>query len=216
MNYTRALGILALALALPACGDIIDDIFGKKINKRPPVAPPSTPVALDCKVECKLGSETGNCVFINAVVSRPEYRDRITNLQALITTHLGQGRISHATMMNLFDNPDDPCDRGDLDLSPDGVFANGSTSNDACYLQYESNLIGTVTLGVPDYFSGRYVGGAQTGVFDLKFENEAQAFEVIFGDAALNQSIGGKLLEINILPNRALFRTQTACLASAI
>lgn len=216
MDLLRVIGILAAAMVLHSCGDIIDDWFKTPSNKRPPIAPPAMPIALDCKVECKLGAETGNCVFINTVVSRPEYRERITDFQSLIVTNLGQGRIPHSSVMDLFDSQNDACGRGDLDLSSDGVFANGATSSAACYLEYHSNPIGTVTLGVPSYFSGRYLGGGQAGVFDLEFENEDQAFELIFGDSALNQSIGGKLLEINILQNRALFRTQTACLASAI
>ena len=216
MGSVRVFGVVATTLALFSCGDIIDDYFGKLRTTRPPIPPPTTPVALDCKAECKLGAETGNCVFVNAVVSRPEYRDRISDFQSLITANLGQGRIPHSSVMKLFDSQNEPCGRGDLDLSSDGVFANGSTSNKECYLDYRSKLIGAVTLGVPSYFSGRYVDGGQTGVFDLKFENEDQAFELIFSDPALNQSIGGKLLEINILKNRALFRTQTACLASAI
>lgn len=210
MGLVRVIGVLAAAVVLSSCS------HGVMRGSRPAVPPPTTSVALDCKVECKLGSETGNCVFLNAVVSRPEYRERITAFQSLIVSNLRRGRVPHASVVDLFDSQTDPCGRGDLDLSSDGVFANGGVSNEACYLEYQSNLIGGVTVGVPRYFSGRYVDSGQAGVFDLKFENEDQAFELIFVDPALNQSIGGRLLEVNILRNRALFRTQTACLASAI
>jgi len=215
MNKGFAGTVGAMALALVGCSDLSDMIFGEVRTTRLNVTPPPVTTELDCRTECKIGSETENCLYLNASVSRPDYKTRIAAFRALFNAHAQDASIPHAEVLALFDSPDDPCRRGEVLLGQDGVFTNLSTDSTHCYLSYKAPLVGELMLDVPPKITGAIID-TEAGGFDIRFDKPEEAIEMIFAKQALNNDIGGKIVAVNVLANRVLMRTQTMCLASAI
>lgn len=163
---------------------------------------------LNCEEECKTNSVY--CTKVTGDGVGPEKAVSLRNLYYEMKNSIG-GRIEIEELMRMFFIENDPCNRGDMFLE-DGVASN---VGGPCDLDHEIDFGLGAKVGIQISIPHKVKAILKSEGESLRFifEDEGMSGVLKISDDRLNQNYGGLIEEIVANNRKALFSTETGCIA---
>ena len=163
---------------------------------------------LNCEEECKT-----NSIYCTKVTGEGVGSERAVSMRSLyyeMKNSIG-GRVQIQEIMRMFSIEEDPCSRGDMYLE-DGIASNVGGS---CDLDHEIDFGLGAKVGIQISVPHKVEAALKNEGESLRFifEDEGMSGVLKISDDRLNQNYGGLIKEIIANNRKALFSTETGCIA---
>ena len=157
----------------------------------------------DCRREC-----ADNTAFCLRGPLPDRIRRSMGQLYIRASTITGRDVLAKSQLMKIFNQTDDPCNRGDT------IFADNRVTNEggACILisAQVAELDMGVELAVPRHLSGSWSITQGGGIF-VEFTETDKSPQLRFHNDAINRNGGGHIRSVSANSHEVLFETNGGC-----